>query len=165
MSLYTFYHILYFMSTFYCFATYKEKATEIQVSPLLLFNTINLSILLIFVIFACLQRRLTFLRLRGEKIHNDDRKNYNCYYDKYTKHSLPHILEREKKSINIEIAENIHIRLLSSNAECAKSSREAEDKSACDNRRYLSRNVYADRMHQKEVLRIFLESHLVNDTS
>ena len=89
-------------------------------------------------------------------VHSEDKQDYYEDNDKDAKHSLPHILEREQEAVYVEIFKKVHILLLSLTEECAKACGEAEDKSARDDRRYLSRNVYANRVHEQEVLRVFL---------
>ncbi len=42
---------------------------------------------------------------------------------------------------------------------------EIENHTACNNRGNLSRNVYADRVHEQEVLRVLFKTELVNDTA
>lgn len=120
--------------------------------------------ILVFVaFFFC--RCLALLYFSGAEVHKNYREYDNCYNYKDAEHSLPHILQRENETVKVEIFKNIHFFLLSLTEEVTEGRREAEDKTARDNRRDLSRNVYAYRVHKKEVLRIFLKSHLMNYTS
>ena len=108
---------------------------------------------------------LALLYFGRAEVHNDYSEYDNSYNDKDSEHSLPHILQRENQTVEIEVFKNIHTGLLSSTCKSAKSRSEAEDKTARDNRCDLSRNVYTYRVHKKEVLRIFLKSHFMNHTS
>ena len=120
--------------------------------------------ILVFVAFLFC-RCLALLYFSGAEVHKHYCKDDNCYNDEDSEHSLPHILQRENETVKVEIFKNIHLFLLSLTDEVAKCRSKAEDKTARDNRRDLSRNVYAYRVHKKEVLRIFLKSHLMNHTS
>ncbi len=78
-------------------------------------------------------------------IHSVNEKNYNAYNYKNAQHSLPHILEREQKTVYAEIFKNIHIHFLPSSAQKSAEARgKAEYKSARDNGSNLTRNVDAD---------------------
>ena len=110
-------------------------------------------------------RYLALLYFSGAEVHKHYCKDDNCYNDEDSEHSLPHILQRENETVKVEVFKNIHLFLLSLTDEVAKGRSEAEDKTARDNRCDLTRNVYSDRVHEQEVLRVFLKSHFMNNTS
>ena len=89
-------------------------------------------------------------------IKNYSNKNDYADNDKYCNHTRKHIFKIVNKGHGVKVAENAF-----SQIEIVKHNfypllhKEAKDKTACDNRRDLTRNVNTDRLHKQEVLRVF----------
>ena len=115
------------------------------------FEVAPINLIIIGIFLLCL---FSFVCLCGNSAYKINRKNYNADNDEDAEHSLPHIFKRSDKIFNIKR----HDILLSLK-------HKAEYKSARDNGGDLTRYVYTDRVHKQEVLRVFLKSHLMNDTS
>ena len=108
---------------------------------------------LIFLYYFILLSALFAVSYLIEKHYESD-NNADNY--KYSEHSLTHIRKRLQKSCSTEIFKHIITSLLQE---------EAEDKTARDNRRDLSRNVYTYRVHKQMVLVVLCKSHLMDNTS
>ena len=99
---------------------------------------------------------LVFAALVGENLVKGEGYAPNSADDdENAQHSNAHIAEVVNKIHRVDI----HCVLL------LELHKEVEDETACDNRCDLTRYVYADRLHKKEVLGVFLKSHFVYDTT
>ena len=138
-----------------------------------------------FLLFVIILFRALCLDGGHYFIEHVDREDDYAYHKEYTEHSYAHMLESSRKSADIKadilryllnclcngfriycgIERKAFEYIEKSHFSSLPLHKEIENKSARDYRGDLSRNVYTDRVHKKEVLRILFKSHLMYNTT
>lgn len=121
-------------------------------------------ILLVFRLFLC-----------GDLIKQKHYADNYCHYNNNAQHTNAHVFQifhehfrmyLQERSENIAGHKQInHIHKIHHHNFLLSLHEKVQYQTACNNGCDLTGYVYADRVHEKEVLRIFFKSHFMNDTS